>query len=78
RLQARGGKAAIPLVVLSTAHPAKFPEAVREAAGVEPRLPQAAVGLDTLTEQFDRLPADAGAVKAYLRTFALADRNGAA
>jgi threonine synthase len=78
RLQAKGDKAGVPLVVLSTAHPAKFPEAVREAAGVEPRLPLAAVGLDTLTEQFDRLPADAGAVKAYLRTFALADRNGAA
>jgi threonine synthase len=59
-----------PLVVLSTAHPAKFPEAVREAAGVEPRLPLAAVGLDSLEETFDRLPADAEAVKAYLKTFA--------
>jgi threonine synthase len=70
RIQARGVDGATPLVVLSTAHPAKFPEAVREAAGVEPRLPLAAVGLDTKTETFDRLPADADAVKAYLRTFA--------
>jgi threonine synthase len=69
RIQAKGTDS-IPLVVLSTAHPAKFPEAVREAAGVEPRLPLAAVGLDTKAETFDRLPADADAVKAYLRTFA--------
>jgi threonine synthase len=70
RIQAKGEDRATPLVVLSTAHPAKFPEAVREAAGVEPRLPLAAVGLDAKTETFDRLPADADAVKAYLRTFA--------
>ena len=68
RIQAKD--TSTPLVVLSTAHPAKFPEAVREAAGVEPRLPLAAVGLDTKTETFDRLPADADAVKAYLRNFA--------
>jgi threonine synthase len=70
RVQAERSDSSIPVIVLSTAHPAKFPEAVREAAGVEPRLPLAAVGLDTKTETFDRLPADAGAVKAYLRTFA--------
>jgi threonine synthase len=68
RIQARD--ASMPLVVLSTAHPAKFPEAVREAAGVEPDLPLAAAGLDMKTEKFDRLPNDADAVKAYLRTFA--------
>jgi len=70
RIQARHGNAETPLVVLSTAHPAKFPEAVREAACVEPPLPLAAAGLDMKTETFDRLPADADAVKAYLRTFA--------
>jgi threonine synthase len=70
RLRAKAINASTPLVVLSTAHPAKFPEAVREAAGVEPRLPLAAVGLDTLDETFDRLPADADAVKGYLKTFA--------
>jgi threonine synthase len=70
RAQAKTGAAATPSIVLSTAHPAKFPEAVRAAAGVEPRLPLAAVGLDARTESFDRLPADADAVKAYLKTFA--------
>jgi len=59
-----------PVVVLSTAHPAKFPEAVLAAAGVEPRLPAAAVGLDAKAETFDRLPNQPDAVKAYLRDFA--------
>ena len=68
RLQAKD--ASRPLIVLSTAHPAKFPEAVLEAAGVEPRMPLAAVGLDKKAEKFDRLPNDAAAVKTYLKTFA--------
>ncbi|MEI9890825.1 MAG: threonine synthase [Caulobacteraceae bacterium] len=59
-----------PRVVLSTAHPAKFPEAVHEAAGVEPHLPAAAVGLDRKAEVFDRLPNQPDTVKAYLRKFA--------
>jgi threonine synthase len=70
RLQARRADSGVPLVVLSTAHPAKFPEAVRAAAGVEPSLPLAAVGLDEKPEKFDRLAADPKAVKAYLRAFA--------
>ena len=70
RIKAKTPNSATPLVVLSTAHPAKFPEAVLEAAGAEPRLPAAAVGLDAKTEVFDRLPNQPDAVKAYLRTFA--------
>jgi threonine synthase len=59
-----------PMVVLSTAHPAKFPEAVKAAAGVEPDLPLAARGLAAKPERIDRLPADAEAVMAYVREFA--------
>jgi threonine synthase len=70
RRQAASPLPATPLIVLSTAHPAKFPEAVRAAAGVDPRLPAAAVGLDEKAEIFDRLPADAEAIKTYLRAFA--------
>jgi threonine synthase len=70
RLKSKPTGAVAPTVVLSTAHPAKFPEAVLEAAGVEPRLPAAAVGLDAKTETFDRLPNQPDAVKAYLRAFA--------
>ncbi len=32
-------RSAIPMVVLSTAHPAKFPDAVEKATGRRPRLP---------------------------------------
>ena len=59
-----------PMVVLSTAHPAKFPEAVQAAAGVAPRMPQSAKGLAGKPERIDRMPADLDAVKTYIRTFA--------
>ena len=60
-----------PMVILSTAHPAKFPEAVTAAAGSAPALPNAARGLAAKPERIDRLPADVEAVKAYIRDFAL-------
>jgi threonine synthase len=59
-----------PLVVLSTAHPAKFPEFVSETTGVTPTLPHAVGDHSGKTEKFDRLAADVGAVKAYIRAFA--------
>ena len=66
----RSAPAATPLVVLSTAHPAKFPDAVHGATGVRPEPPAQAAGLMTRPERFDRLPADAESVKAYVRAFA--------
>ncbi|HEY5072709.1 MAG TPA: threonine synthase [Caulobacteraceae bacterium] len=59
-----------PTVILSTAHPAKFPEAVRAALGLEPPLPPRVRRLRGLPESFDRLPADVDAVKAYVRAWA--------
>ncbi len=59
-----------PVIVLSTAHPAKFPEAVEAATGLLPAVPAAARGLAGKSERFDRLPADADAIKAYVREFA--------
>ena len=59
-----------PVVVLSTAHPAKFPEDVAAASGVTPDLPHGAADLAGRPERFDRLPADAEAIKAFVRTFA--------
>lgn len=70
RLKAKSANSKTPLVALSTAHPAKFPEAVLEATGKVPHLPAAAIGLDQKTETFDRLANDPDAVKSYLRTFA--------
>jgi threonine synthase len=59
-----------PVIILSTAHAAKFPEAVSAATGVTPALPAAAKGLWDRPERFDRLPADAEAIQAYVRAFA--------
>ena len=61
-----------PLITLSTAHAAKFPEAVLAATGVAPAPPRASRALADKTEHFDRLPADADAVKAYVRAFVAA------
>lgn len=59
-----------PIVVLSTAHPAKFPEDVAAAAGRAPALPMGVGDLAARPERFDRLPADPAQIKARLRAFA--------
>ncbi|RAK64308.1 threonine synthase [Phenylobacterium kunshanense] len=59
-----------PTVVLSTAHPAKFPEDVAKASGVTPALPRGTASLADRPERFDRLPGDAETIKAYVRAFA--------
>ena len=59
-----------PIVVLATAHAAKFPEAVTDAAGVAPVLPLKAKGVAEREEVYDRLPADSDMIKAYIRDFA--------
>ncbi|MBI5938811.1 MAG: threonine synthase [Caulobacterales bacterium] len=59
-----------PMAVLSTAHPAKFPEAVHAATGVTPDVPASAQGVTGKPERYDHLPADAEAIMAYVRAFA--------
>jgi threonine synthase len=59
-----------PVVVMSTAHAAKFPEAVGKASGVTPGLPRGVADLAARPERFDRLPAEADTIKAYVRAFA--------
>jgi len=59
-----------PVVVMATAHPAKFPAAVAKACGVTPALPRGIADLVSLPERFDRLPAEAETIKAYVRAFA--------
>ncbi|HZZ35041.1 MAG TPA: threonine synthase [Caulobacteraceae bacterium] len=58
-----------PLVILATAHPAKFPDTVAAAAGVQPATPRAVQTLADRPERVDRLAADVEAVKAYVREF---------
>ena len=59
-----------PVVVLSTAHAAKFPEDVSRISGVTPELPRGVADLSDRPERFDRLPAEADTIKAYVRAFA--------
>ncbi|ANP47385.1 threonine synthase [Candidatus Viadribacter manganicus] len=56
-----------PRVFLATAHPAKFPDTVERATGVRPELPIKCADLFQRSEKFDSLPADAEAVKQYIR-----------
>ncbi|WP_293868947.1 threonine synthase [uncultured Alsobacter sp.] len=58
---------ATPLVVLGTAHPAKFPKAVHDATGVEPALPQHLVDLHDRQERFSVLPNDLQRVEDFIR-----------
>jgi threonine synthase len=59
-----------PTVVLATAHPAKFPEAVLAATGRPPETPARARALSERPERFEPIAADAGKVAAYVRAFA--------
>ena len=53
----------LPTIVLSTAHPAKFPNAVEAACGVRPKLPDWLADLGERPERITRLPADQAAVE---------------
>ena len=55
-----------PMVVLATAHPAKFPDAVLKATGVNPALPEKLKGLMEREESFTVLPNSAEAVKSLI------------
>ena len=50
-----------PTVILATAHPAKFPDAVEQACGVRPPLPGHLADLYDRPEQFERVGNDLGA-----------------
>lgn len=59
--------ASVPMVTLSTAHPAKFPDAVEQIAGVHPALPPRLARLMSDAERMTPLPNDAKAVETYIR-----------
>jgi threonine synthase len=53
----------VPMIVLATAHPAKFPDAVQKATGERPALPPRLADLMSRTERVDGLPNDVAALK---------------
>ncbi len=69
---------ALPMIVLSTAHPAKFPQAVEAACGQRPKLPEWLGDLYERKERVTVLPADQAAVENYVSSASRAAREGAA
>jgi threonine synthase len=69
---------AVPMVVLSTAHAAKFPDAVEAACGVRPALPEWLCDLDKRPERVAVLPVDQSAVERFVLATSRAAKEGAA
>jgi threonine synthase len=55
-----------PIVILATAHPAKFPEAVEDACGMRPGLPAWLGDLMNREEKYDILPSDQKILEDYV------------
>ena len=56
----------VPTITLATAHPAKFPDAVKQATGVHPALPDHVADLFDRQERIINLPNDLQAVEAFV------------
>jgi threonine synthase len=69
---------AIPMVVLATAHAAKFPDAVEAACGVRPVLPEWLADLDRKPERVATLPVDQSTVEHHILSVSRAAHEGAA
>jgi threonine synthase len=76
--QKKGRDPAIPMVVLSTAHPAKFPDVVEAASGIRPALPAWLANRYTKPERFDELPPDQPTVEKHILACSRAAHEGVA
>ncbi|MBW9091083.1 threonine synthase [Rhizobium wenxiniae] len=63
---AKNAKPSSPMVTLSTAHPAKFPAAVKSACGIDPALPSWLSDLMQREERFDILEPELKAVETFI------------
>jgi len=68
----------LPMIVLSTAHAAKFPDAVEAACGQRPALPDWLADLGERPERVTSLPADQAAVEQFILAASRAAKAGAA
>ncbi|MEM8749355.1 MAG: threonine synthase [Pseudomonadota bacterium] len=64
-----------PMIVLATAHPAKFPDAVEAASGIRPPLPKRSEDLMQGEERFTLLPNDLAAVENHISSLTRAGRT---
>ncbi|HEY5964521.1 MAG TPA: threonine synthase [Xanthobacteraceae bacterium] len=72
------GKTTTPMIVLGTAHPAKFPEAVEAACGVRPALPDWLSDLPGRKERVATILVDQAAIEKFILAASRAAREGAA
>ena len=68
----------LPMVALATAHPAKFPDAVKRAIGKSPEVPERLAKIMRLPERAPSLPNSLAAVEDYVRTHARAAQTAGA
>ena len=61
-----------PMIVAGTAHPAKFPDAIRAATGLHPPLPAHLADIMQRKERFEVVANDIGAVEQFIRARARA------
>ena len=69
---------AVPNIVLSTAHAAKFPDAVEQACGQRPALPAWLDGLMTRPERIEVVSNDQSAIERFVRSVSRAAQQGVA
>ncbi|MBW6421032.1 threonine synthase [Rhizobium sp. XQZ8] len=62
----KNAKPSSPMVTLATAHPAKFPAAVKSACGIDPALPSWLADLMQREERFDILEPELKAVETFI------------
>jgi threonine synthase len=68
----------VPMIVLGTAHAAKFPDAVESACGARPPLPEWLSDLDRRPERVVTLAFDQGAIERHILSVSRAAHEGAA
>jgi threonine synthase len=58
----------VPMITMSTAHPAKFPDAVEAATGIRPPLPDRLADLFDRPERYDTIASDYDTVRAAIES----------
>jgi threonine synthase len=57
----------VPMICLATAHPAKFPDAVEQAIGIRPELPEHLADLFDRDESYETMPGDLAALQQHIK-----------
>ena len=68
--RAKRKDANVPMVAVATAHPAKFPDAVEQATGIRPALPDRLADLLQRPEKCEEIRWNLDALKDYIRSVA--------